>query len=323
MADEGYWKATARRAPRPPLAVGMIALAAALALGAGVALAELVPPVFPGLTSGLIAGQPVTSIIAAAIALGLIAAIGGWAVLEGVARARGRSRPEPWAFLFLAPAGVAGALSCALLLPGPLDDRLTQARIDDSWAHYVATVRFDETRLRGQLGQLELWAVFEPYNMARPNHWAAVRTQLKLGRELIAKYRGYELYRRDEALKTVEEGNLRPAARAKARQRILSLYAQLAPMFAQRWDAIEAQIDQTEKAADLLQASRGGWRITPTGVAFTDLGQLRAINAIMAKGRDLEAQEHSAECKLDAAFGLNRYDCGEVDELVVTAKKRR
>jgi hypothetical protein len=322
MADEGYWRARARRAPKPALAWGLVALVGAATLGLGVLAAEWAPRLFDGFSKPISGGGDVLGVIGMAIFLGLMASIAGGLILAGMSRALGKRAVTAAAFLLLAPAGVAGALTCAFLMPGPLDDRLTDARVTDSWGHYVDTVRFDETHLEQQLAQLELWNVFEPYKLSAPNHWAAARLQVKLGRELIAKYRGYEIYRRDEALKTIEEGNLRPAARAKARQRILDGYAVLGPLFASRWDIIDAQMVQIEKGSDLLQSSPGGWRATPGGFEFTNHAQYVGLNRIIARSRDLEDQEKSVVCKLNKELGLRKADC-DASALIEPAQRVR
>lgn len=316
MADEGYWRAKAHRPAKPELKIGARVLAAVAALGLGVALAEVGPPFFPTSDSGWVIGDSTASIVFAAVVLGLLAALGGWALLEAVARLSGRARPAMSVFLFLIPAGAAGAVACAFLLPGPLDDKLTDARVTASWGHYVETLQFDETHLSQEMAKLALSELMEPRMLARPRPWEAVRQGVREGRAVVAKYRGYEIYRRDEALKLVDTGSLRPSARAKARKRILDGYAVMAPLFASRWDIIDAHMLLREKFADLLERSPKGWRITAQGLEVSDPALAAALDRVIARSRELSAQEDHVVCQLNKNLSLPTRNCELFEELL-------
>jgi hypothetical protein len=308
MADQGYWMTKTGRPRKPALAIGHIVIVGGIALGLGLAAAEWGPP-FLG---ELIPGQDVVGVVVTAIFLGLVAAVLGWGLLEGLSRIQRRERPELFAWLILAPAGVAGAIVCAFALPGPLDDRLTDARVSDSWGHYVDTLSYDESHLQSAMNQLALDRVLDPSRLGERGHWQTARDQIRMGHEIVAKFRGYELHRRDEALKTVAEGGLRVSAQAKARKRIEDGYTVLAPLFASRWDILDAQMALYEKAADLMQSSPGGWQIEGGRIMFNNRRQYEGLNRLIERSRELQSQQRSVECKLNNALRSRRSPCDEV-----------
>lgn len=308
MADQGYWMTKTGRPRKPALAIGHIVIVGAIVLGLGLAAAEWGPP-FVG---WFIPGQDVISVIVIAIVLGLVAALLGWGMLEGLSGIQRRQRPELFAWTILVPAGVAGAIVCAFALPGPLDDRLTDARVSDSWGHYVNTLAYDEQQLQSAMNQLALDRVLDPSRLGERDHWKTARAQIKMGHQIIAKYRGYELHRRDEALKTVTEGGLRVSAQTRARKRIQDGYTVLSPLFASRWDILDAKMALYEKAADLMQSSPGGWQIEGGRIMFNNRRQYDGLNKLIERSHELQSQQRVVECKLENALRSRRVPCDEL-----------